>query len=525
MEDICCCIGAHIYNGTVSDNSIKFWLKIINFTDLSTADFNKIGVREMQFLKRGSLYLFRHKIRSFILAAIICLATLLLLMGIAMQQASETAFGEIRSAAGEKLVLQIDTDKAGYGQTIEQEWGTGSVYQGDYITQDIIDKILTIPGVSEIGSTVSGGFFGAAVNFEYLPAQYNSSITEYGAVAPYYLTINSEKADSFRNGYLQLTEGRHLSSEDEKAVMISNELAEYNDLHVGDVITLYCLDADLMGYEAFVNLDIVGIFTGTEGKGENAYSVSGRAGNQGFLSYKTLRSVFGEMEVDYQKIDIFVDDFAEIEDIYDQVSSLPEIRNKTLMVDIDSEEYEAMSVPLNSMQNMVHIFMAIISLLFAVVLTLLQTVWIRERNKEVAILMSLGIAKRNIIAQLITEALMISCISFAVSFFVSPFVEGTAGSFLAQIQNVQAQDMNRPAEEALPGDASQLYDQLTGSYNPSNLHFQVRIMPQHFAFAFMAGLLLIGISTLLASANIIKMKPNILLIKEDERENGKWRKF
>ena len=52
--------------------------------------------------------------------------------------------------------------------------------------------------------------------------------------------------------------------------------------------------------------------------------------------------------------------------------------------------------------------------------------------------------------------------------------------------------MNRPAEEALPGDASQLYDQLTGSYNPSNLHFQVRIMPQHFAFAFMAGLLLIG---------------------------------
>ena len=102
-----------------------------------------------------------------------------------------------------------------------------------------------------------------------------------------------------------------------------------------------------------------------------------------------------------------MDDFAEIEDIYDQVSSLPEIRNKTLMVDIDSEEYEAMSVPLNSMQNMVHIFMAIISLLFAVVLTLLLTAWIRERNKEVAILMSLGIAKRNIIAQLITEALMI----------------------------------------------------------------------------------------------------------------------
>lgn len=460
------------------------------------------------------------------MAAIICLATLLLLMGIAMRQASETAFGEIRAAAGEKLVLQIDTDKAGYRQVTEQEWGSSSVYQGDYITPDMIDKILTIPGVSEIGSTVSGGFFGAAVNFEYLPAQYNNSITEYGAVAPYYLTINSEKADSFRNGYLQLKEGRHLVPEDEKAVMISNELAEYNDLHVGDVITLYNLDADLMGYEPFIDLDIVGIFTGTEGKGENAFSVSGRAGNQGFLSHKTLQFMFKEHAeaVRYEEIDIFVDDFAEIEEIYDQVSSLPEIRNKTLMVDIDRGEYEAMSAPLNSMRNMVHIFMAIISLLFAVVLTLLQTAWIRERNKEAAILMSLGIAKRNIIGQLITEALMISCISFAVSFFVSPFVEGTAGSFLAQIQNMQAQDMNKPTEEAIAVDASQLFDQLTGSFDPGNLHFEVRIMPQHFAFAFMAGLLLIGISTLLASANIIKMRPSILLVKEDEREDGKWRK-
>ena len=62
------------------------------------------------------------------MAAIICLATLLLLMGIAMRQASETAFGEIRAAAGEKLVLQIDTDKAGYRQVTEQEWGSSSVY-------------------------------------------------------------------------------------------------------------------------------------------------------------------------------------------------------------------------------------------------------------------------------------------------------------------------------------------------------------------------------------------------------------
>ena len=78
----------------------------------------------MQFIKRGSLYLLRHKIKSLILVAIICLVSLLLLAGAAMKQASENAFWEIRMAASEKLVLQIDTDKAGYGQVTEQEWGS-----------------------------------------------------------------------------------------------------------------------------------------------------------------------------------------------------------------------------------------------------------------------------------------------------------------------------------------------------------------------------------------------------------------
>lgn len=471
----------------------------------------------MQFIKRGLLYLLRHKLRCLILVVIISFASLLLIAGIAMRQASENAFWEIRTATSEKLVLQIDTNKAGYIQAIEQEWGSASVYQGDYITQEIINKILTIPGVSGIGSTISGGFFGAAVDFEYLPAQYNSSTTEYGALAPYYLTVNSEKADSFTNGYLQLKEGRHLHAEDENAVMISNELAEYNDLHVGDAITLYCLDADIMGYEAFVKLDIVGIFTGTEGKGESAYSVSGRAGNQGFLPHKILKRVFGELadEVGYEKIDIFVNDFAEIQAIYNQVSSLPELKNKTLVLDIDSEDYDAISTPLNSMRNMLNIFMVVISILFVVVLTLLLTAWTKERNKEVGILMSLGIAKRNIVAQFITEVLIISCISFAASYFASPFIEDRASSLLSQIQDVQAEDMDVQTEEILPDDASQLYDQLTGLHSQKELDFQVQIMPQHFVFAFMAGLLLIVISTLLASTKIIRMRPKDLLAKKD----------
>ncbi len=476
----------------------------------------------MQFIKRGSLYLLRHKIKSLILVAIICLVSLLLLAGAAMKQASENAFWEIRMAASEKLVLQIDTDKAGYGQVTEQEWGSASVYQGDYITQEIIDKILTIPGVSEIGSTISGGFFGAAVDFEYLPAQYNSSTTEYGALSPYYLTIDSEKADSFLNGYLQLKEGRHLTAEDDNAIMISSELAEYNNLHVGDAITLYCLDADIMGYDALVKLEIVGIFTGTEGKGENAISISGRAGNQGFLPYKILERVFGKLAdgFGYESIDIFVNDFAEIQNIYNQVSSLPELRNKTLKLDIDSEDYDVMSTPLNSMRGMINIFMVVILLLFAVVLTLLLAAWTKERNQEVGILISLGIAKRNVIAQFVAEVLIISSVSFTASYVLSPFIENLASSFLRQIQNVQMENMDQQTEEILPSgagqlDASQLYDQLTGSYSQKEFDFQVQIMPQHYVLSFTVGLLLIVISTLLASAKIINMKPKELLAKKD----------
>ena len=217
---------------------------------------------------------------------------------------------------------------------------------------------------------------------------------------------------------------------------------------------------------------------------------------------------------------IFVNDFAEIQNIYNQVSSLPELRNKTLKLDIDSEDYDVMSTPLNSMRGMINIFMVVILLLFAVVLTLLLAAWTKERNKEVGILISLGIAKRNVIAQFVAEVLIISSVSFTASYVLSPFIENLASSFLRQIQNVQMENMDQQTEEILPSGAgqlyaSQLYDQLTGSYSQKEFDFQVQIMTQHYVLSFTVGLLLIVISTLLASAKIINMKPKELLAKKD----------
>ncbi len=172
------------------------------------------------------------------------------------------------------------------------------------------------------------------------------------------------------------------------------------------------------------------------------------------------------------------------------------------------------------MRGMINIFMVVILLLFAVVLTLLLAAWTKERNKEVGILISLGIAKRNVIAQFVAEVLIISSVSFTASYVLSPFIENLASSFLRQIQNVQMENMDQQTEEILPSgagqlDASQLYDQLTGSYSQKEFDFQVQIMPQHYVLSFTVGLLLIVISTLLASAKIINMKPKELLAKKD----------
>ena len=67
-------------------------------------------------------------------------------------------------------------------------------YQGDYITQEVIDAIAKVDGVVDCKrGKRRGGYWGTGVNFAYFTGAFNIDFTGgYGQSVPYTVTLNSE---------------------------------------------------------------------------------------------------------------------------------------------------------------------------------------------------------------------------------------------------------------------------------------------------------------------------------------------
>ena len=427
----------------------------------------------MSFMKRAGLYCLRQRFKTGILFLVLTLIATFILTGIAIRDAAKGATADVQTAIGGKIELNLEEGHMGSGQ--QNEWGTVYSYNGDLITQEIVDAIKKVEGVVDYNSEDTAAYYGAGVDFKYLPAALGLSYTQYGEASSYTATLSSEKCGGFQSGKYKLVDGRHITPDDKHTCLISKELADYNRLSVGDKVKMYSLDAD-----AISEFEIVGIFDGTEGTSGNALTVDEIPANCGYIDYATMFELFGD---DYGQLTIYVEDPVSIQNVYDKISALPELKGKTLKLTIDTDEYDVVSTPLESLQKLVNATIIIISVVSVVILTLLLTIWIRGRKREIGILLSIGRSKANIILQIFTETFVVAVISFAAAIPFSNLIAGKAGAFL--VSRVT-----------------------TGTVK---LHVQIDIaclLP-----LYMIGILLILVSVIAASWTIVRRKPKDILTK------------
>lgn len=249
-------------------------------------------------------------------------------------KAAETSAADVQTAIGGKIMLEPDTEgHMGGGE--QNEWGTVYSYNGDLISQEIVDAIEKVDGVVDYNSEDAVAYYGAGVNFRYLSAALNLSYTQYGEASSYTATISSEKCSKFQRGDYKLAEGRHIKLEDKHTCLLSKELADYNKLSVGDKVQMYSLDSDSETW-----FEIVGIFDGTEGTEGNALTVDEIPANCGYIDYGTMFGLFGKEQNGYGQLTIYVEDPVGIQNVYNRISALPELQGKTLKLTMDTEEKE-----------------------------------------------------------------------------------------------------------------------------------------------------------------------------------------
>ena len=432
----------------------------------------------MNFFKRAIRYCWRQKIRSIILLLVFTLLASAALTALSVGHATAEGTDEVKQTVGASIHIEIDSGNTDlYGSGSENEWGTAYQYNGDYITQGVIDAIAKVDGVVNYSAESEGGYWGAGINFEYFSGSFNIDFTGgYGQSVPYTVTLNSELNANFLNGTYTLEEGRHIQPDDSYAVLISKELADKNGLSVGDDITMYDLDSDSEN-----TFEIVGIFSGTEGMSKDAMMADGIPANQGYIDMNSYNEIFERDAMELGSLDVYVDFAENVQDILETIQNLPEIKNKTFTYSTDTENFDLISNPLSSIQTMVDTAVIVIAVTGAAIIVLLLVLWTRGRKKEAGILMAVGRSKVEIVLQFLMENILIAIPAVAASLGLTALLADKVGAYLV----------------------SQTASDITG--------LNVTIHSADIAAVYGIGALILILAVLLALITVVRLKPRMIL--------------
>ena len=499
----------------------------------------------MNLAKRAGLYTIRQKQKSILLFLVLVLVSTLVLTGISIESAVNDTFEDMHRDIAGKLNLERnppEIDHYAILEAFEQDGMEGSnrefaeqMNSGDFVTFDTLNAIMAISGVISYNITAEFVFNNAkAENFDFLFDDDQPELEGYDGsiltLANLQSSTNSERMDGFVNGNLRLISGRHLTADDRGKVLISDELAEYNNIYIGDNLKIsgapMALNQEVP--DTILELEVVGIYSGT--RGMDASTQITHPGNILIIDMSTTMEeheradYFGTGAVGSLpgSLSIFIEDPNEIDDVYDEIANLSEVYGKNFALTMGTEGFEEVLTSLSSLQGLVQTLLVIIALVSMAIIAILLTIWTHGRVKEIGIYLANGIKKREIISQFILEAILIAAVSFALSLPISQVTAQGAGDYILS-QFTAAQELRaEQLEDSSPINTSHGGIDIglpeTGFMNEANIEntldmVDVTVLGRDLIWVYVIGLTMVTCSVLIASYSVVKLKPKEILSK------------
>ena len=434
----------------------------------------------MNFFKRAIKYSARQKLRSLLLFLTFTLLSTTILIALSSEKAVQQGTKQIKETVGASVRMEIDmNNQNNFGPA--EDFGNGAsgyTYNGDRITEKIINSIAELPNVVSYNAKIEDAYWGLPENFEPIPGMVNAP----GLSIPYTAILDSSLDVKLLNGSYKLEEGRHINPNDSCTALISKELADRNNLSVGDKITFQEFETG----KTESTFTIVGIYSGTEGTTKQAITPDGIPANCGYIDMEGLKKFYSrgnEKLEGYDNLDIYTHSPEEAKELMETIKDLPEVKGKTFTFDVNTEDFDMVSTPLSSFGSMVDTAVLTITVIGMLIIVLFLVLWTRSRNKEIAILLAVGRSKVEIIAQFLVENILIGILSIFASTALSFGLANQIGSFI----------ISKAGE------------------NISNLNIQIATSDMIKVFGI--GFILICLAVIIASYTIIRLRPKDILTK------------
>lgn len=321
------------------------------------------------------------------------------------------------------MILRATADsKAAIGEKTKAKVVMGILKEENKITLDDVEWIKGLAEVSDVNCLARNAAF--PVNFQLITG--SDSTEESNQKASLLSYDNLENDSGFSEGVYRLISGRYIS-EDIKGIVINSYLADANQLKLGDLIEL----GSANGKRA--SLEIVGIFlSGSESKQPDGMESVNRIENQIFIDNVSYSDLF-EMD-GFTKVAVYCKN-------PEQLSVLEQELNKYLSDKADSTTsdtlYQQMALPLEQITRVAKLMLALTLLAGTTVVSLLLCMWMRTRQRETAIFISIGKSKASIFLQVFLESFLVFALAVLGSCCLGNFMAGTLQGFLTDSETTE----------------------------------------------------------------------------------------
>ncbi len=477
----------------------------------------------MSISKRAFLYVTRKTGKTVLLFAILLIMATFVLTGLSIQKASKATQLALRQSLSGTFDIFVDWGNSPYvvTETVREDYDeeTGKTATGFlmYSTVQFIPE--NIAAIKDI----SGVKYCSARQDNLLPFEELSLFPgtiamdeKYKGYTKMFGVCNTQDDELFTTGTLTLSNGRHISADDTHTAIISQDLAERNDLKVGDYLTAHCYNTDEDGFTGEeIKLQIIGLFTpnAIEPFGQTVTTYD-KIQNRVFTDLQSSKEIDGgTINYGFSSLHITIADPQDMARVIADVKALPGIDWKAFRIEADNKTYENAAAPLATLNELVVTLLVVIIVVSAIILALILTLWTKTRIHEIGVFLSVGIRKPAIIGQHLIEVLLIAILAFGISYFTSSAIAGQIGNHLLE-QSMQGGPEDEDEDDVSAAAAVDIgADYLIEKPLPTENGIQVSVGADNLAWLYLIGFAIIIMAVSTSSITVMRLNPREILSK------------
>lgn len=335
-----------------------------------------------------------------------------------------------------------------FNYTIESSVADNDDFEAYTETEEVVEADPTTTNTKsnvEIPHVNLGGFSGIGQQGDFTIVGYN----------------DEAGMSDFINGQSKITQGSLFNFTADNTSIISDTLAIYNEIKIGDTITITNPNLDSETYTLIVS----GIYSSSSSSddGDLKFSAAQDPANQIYTSYGTLVGLTATSE---ENATVSTNDdgvevttalrstvggvysFSNIEDYESFKGELTSLGlgEYYSLNSSDVSNYENSLIPIQNLSNFANLFLVLVLGIGGVILVVLNIFNIRERKYEVGVLTAIGMKKFKVALQFMTELFMVTFLAIIFGTIAGAFLSIPTADYLLESQ-ISAQETTQSKQE------------------------------------------------------------------------------